>query len=89
MKKILLTSVICMSLTLFAITAGFGGFAEIGSDFKKAACERSCEEVYNKCMEAAGKAVDREGQGDFEGDIKYEAKRASCEDRKNACLEKC
>ena len=89
MKKILFTAGFSMVLTVFAVTSGFGGFAEIGKDFKKAACERSCEEAYNKCMEAAGKAVDREGQGDFEGDIKYEAKRAACEDRKNACMEKC
>ena len=78
-----------MALTVSAITLGFGCFAEIGSDFKRSACQRSCEEVYTKCMEAAGKAVDREGQGNFEGDIKYEAKRSACEDRRNACMEKC
>jgi|GEM_PF-4010080 len=86
MKKILLVTSLCFITCLYLTTVVFGGW---GAEFKRAACERSCEEVYTKCMEAAGDAVDREGQGDFEGDIKYEAKHAACQERKDKCMAKC
>ena len=86
MKKIFITFGLCMAIMASVVVSGFGGGF---GDFKKAACERTCDEAFNKCMEAAGKAVDREGQGNFEGDIKYEAKKAACEEKLDECKGKC
>lgn len=85
MKKILTLSITVISLCLITTTLT----GNWGSHFKKAACERSCEEVYTKCMEKARKAVEREGESNFESDIKYEARFAACQDQKEKCMKGC
>ena len=86
MKKLVIITALCSTMIIVTVMSGFaGGFG----DFKKAACERTCDEAFNKCMEAAGKVVDREGQGSYEGDIKYEAKKAACEEKLDECKGKC
>jgi hypothetical protein len=86
MKKILVAIAFCFTFALFMSNGLFGAWVE---NFKRAACERSCVEVYNKCMESTGKAVDREEQGNFEGDLKYEAKNAYCQEKKDKCMTRC
>ncbi|OHD64799.1 MAG: hypothetical protein A2176_10785 [Spirochaetes bacterium RBG_13_51_14] len=62
---------------------------DLGERIARAACEKACDISYNKCMEASGKVVDRENEGEIESEMKDVVKEETCQYSKEQCLEAC
>jgi len=89
MKSLLIVIISTIASLVLLSSAEAHDLEDLGDRIKRAACEKACELSYNKCMETSSKAVDREGQGEIEGEGKEVAKEESCQFAKEECLEAC
>ena len=86
MKNLLIF--ILSTFTLLVLLSAASG-QDLGERIKRAACEKACERLYEKCMGTSGKALDRENQEDIESDAKDVVKEETCQASQEECLKSC
>ncbi|OHD70107.1 MAG: hypothetical protein A2W19_04765 [Spirochaetes bacterium RBG_16_49_21] len=86
MKKLLIF-IFTTAASLVLLTSADG--QDLGERIKRAACEKACERLYEKCMGTSGKALDRENQEDIESDAKDVVKEETCQASQEECLKSC
>jgi hypothetical protein len=77
-----------LSMLLLSVP-GKGDLSELGERIKHAACEKACERTYQSCMKGTGEALNREGQGGIEGDVKDVTREETCQYAREQCLQEC
>ncbi|MBN1533990.1 MAG: hypothetical protein JXA20_15070 [Spirochaetes bacterium] len=87
-KNLMIIISVALSIVILSIP-GRGDLSELGDRIKRAACERACERTYQSCMKGTGEAMNREGQGEIESDVKDVTREETCQYAKEQCLQEC